>query len=92
MPAALTRGGEVELVLRERHAHTLRAELLRRAQDERAPAAADIEQALPRLQLDLGEDVVDLLDLRGGEILVAVLEVRARVHHVLVEPQLVELV
>ena len=83
---------EIELVLRQRDAHAPRAELLRRAHHERAPAAADVEQALAGLQLDLGEDVVDLLDLRGGEIFVAVLEVRARVDHVLVEPQLVELV
>lgn len=86
------RGCQVELVLRQRDAEALRAELLRGAQHERAPAAADVEQALAGLKPDLGEDVVDLLDLRGGEILVAVLEVRARVHHVLVEPQLVELV
>jgi hypothetical protein len=51
-----------------------------------APAAADIEQALPRLQLDLGENVVDFLDLRGGEIFIAILEVRTRVNHILVEP------
>lgn len=92
-PRGLHAGGrEVELVLRQRHAETRRAELLCGAQHERAPAAADVEQALAGLQLDLRQDVVDLLDLRGGEILVAVLEVRARVHHVLVEPQLVELV
>ncbi len=85
-----TRGRQVELVLRQRHAETRRAELLRGAQHERTPAAADVEQALAGLELDLRQDVVDLLDLRGGEILVAVLEVRTRVHHVLVEPQLVE--
>lgn len=86
------RGGEIELVLRQRHAETRRAELLRGAQHERAPAAADVEQPLAGLELDLRQDMVDLLDLRGREIFIAVLEVRARVHHVLVEPQLVELV
>src|SRR6202044_3777681 len=85
-------GSEIELVLRKRHAHALRAEFLSCSQDERAPAAADIEQALAGLQLDLGEDVVDLLDLRGREVFVAVLEIRTGVHHVLVEPELVELV
>ena len=50
------------------------------------------DQTLARLHLDLREDVVDLLDLRGGEVFIAVFEVRARVDHVLVEPQPVELV
>ena len=35
--------------------------LLRRADHQRAPAAADVEQGLARLHADLGEDVVDLL-------------------------------
>lgn len=85
-------GGEVVLVLRQCHAQTARAVLLRRAQHQRPPAAADVEQRLPRLQADFGEDVVDLLELRFVECFVAVLEVGAGVDHVLVQPQLVEVV
>ncbi len=83
-------GGQVELVLRQRDAHALRAELLRRAQHQRAPAAADVEQALARLQLDLAQDVVDLLHLRLVQCLVAVLEVGAGIDYVLVQPLAVE--
>ena len=78
--------------MRQRHAQTARAVLLRRAQYQRTPAAADVEQCLPRLQADLGEDVVDLLQLRFVERFVAVLEVGAGIDHVLVQPQLVEVV
>lgn len=85
-------GGEVVLVLRQGHAQAARAVLLRGAQHQRAPAAADVEQRLPRLQADLGEDVVDLLHLRFVEGLVAIFEVGAGVDHVLVQPQLVEVV
>ncbi len=84
--------GEVELVLRKRDAHAARAELLRGAQHQRAPAAADIEERLPRLEPDPGQDVVDLLQLRGSKVFIALLEVRARVDHVRVEPELVEVV
>ncbi|MNK35689.1 hypothetical protein D3C87_542200 [compost metagenome] len=83
-------GREVELVLRQRDAHAARAELLRRADHQRAPAAADVEQRLPGLEFDLGEDVVDFLQLRGGQVFVAVLEVGARIDHVRIEPELVE--
>ena len=60
--------------------------LLRRAQHQRAPAAADVQQALARLQPDLAQDVVDLLHLRLVQRLVALLEVGARIDHALAQP------
>ncbi|KAF1858522.1 hypothetical protein Lal_00015039 [Lupinus albus] len=80
------------LALGQRDTHAARAEFAGRADHERAPAAADVEQRLARLHADLGEDVVDLLLLGRREVFVAVLEIGARVHHGRVEEQAVELV
>ena len=81
-----------ELVFAQCDANAARAVLLRGADHQCAPAAADIEQGLSRLQPDLRQDMVDLLDLRGSQVLVAILEVGAGIHHVRVEELLVELV
>ena len=83
---------ELELPLRQRHADAARAELLGGANHQRAPAAADVEQGLARPHVDLGQDVVDLLLLGGGEVLVAVFEIGAGIHHRRIEEHLVELV
>ena len=64
--------------------------MLRRPEDQPAPAAADVEEALARLEPQLAADVVELLRLRDVERVVLAAEVRARVHHALVEPQPVE--
>ncbi len=81
---------QVKLVLRQRHAHALRAKPLRRTQHQCAPATANVEQALARLQADLAQDVVDLFHLRFVQRLVAVFEIGARIHHALTEPLGVE--
>ncbi len=90
LPDAFRR--QVELVLRQRDADAARAELLRRTDHQRAPAAADVEQGLSGLQPDLGQDVVDLLALGRGKVFIAMLEVGAGVHHARVQPEPVELV
>lgn len=91
-PAARALGGRFELVARQRHAHAVRAKVLGRAQHQGAPATTDVQQPLARLQADLGEDVVQLLALGGGQVLVAVLEVGAGIDHALVQPEPVEVV
>src|SRR5688500_17817529 len=65
---------------------------LGRPDDERAPAAADVEEPLPGLQLKLAADMVELLLLRDFERVVGAAEVRARVHVPRIEPQAEELV
>lgn len=83
-------GGQVELVLGQCHAHAIRAIVLRGADHQGAPAAADVQQAVPRPHLDLGQDVVDLLELRGFQAFIAILEIGAGVDHARVQPALVE--
>ena len=70
----------------------LHAVVLGGVQDQRAPAAADVEQPHARLQVELAADQVELGGLRVVQRLVVVGEVRRRVRHVLVEQQLVEVV
>ena len=77
------------LVVGQRHADRVRA-LLRRADDQPAPAAADVEQAVAGPQENLAQDVVELVALRLVQRLVVAFPVRARVQHVLVEEQPVE--
>ena len=83
-------GRQRELVLRQRHAHAARAKVPRRAQHQRPPATADVQQALAGLQPDLAQDVVDLLLLRLRQGLVAVLEIGAGIDHGRVQPLRVE--
>ena len=78
------------LVLRKRDAVRVHAVVLGGVEDEPAPAAADVEETLPGRQAELAADVVELRDLRVVERLRVVPEVRARVHHALVEPHAVE--
>ncbi len=78
------------LVLRQRDAVRVHAVVLGGVEDEPAPAAADVEEALAGREAQLAADVVELRDLRVVERLRFVLEVRARVHHALVEPHAVE--
>jgi hypothetical protein len=80
------------LVAGQRDAQRARAEFFDRPEDERAPAAPDVEQALARPEAQLGEDVVELLLLGALEIVGLVLEVSAGVDHVAVEEERVELV
>ena len=81
---------ERDLLLRQRHADDLRAVVLSRVAGERAPAAADVEHRLARLEPQLAADHVELLPLRRVEIVAPVVEIGAGVDHVLIEPQGVE--
>ena len=60
--------------------------------DERAPTATDVEEVFSCRQAKLATDVVELCRLRRVERLVAALEVGAGVHHLLTEPERVEVV
>ena len=60
--------------------------------DERAPAAADVEQALARLEVELVEHQADLVELRVLQAHVLVVEHRAGVGHRGAEEVAVELV
>jgi len=59
---------------------------------QRAPAAADIEKALARRQPQLAADVVELGPLGRIDVFPAGLEIGARIDHLLVEPEPVEVV
>src|SRR6267142_1565558 len=83
---------EAMLILGERHSGCLDAVVLGGPAHQRAPAAADVEELVARLQAQLAAEVVELLRLREVDVLVAGLEVGARVHHLAVEEQRVELV
>ena len=62
---------ELRLRLRQRHAERSHAVVRRRVQDERAPAAADVEQPLARAQAQLAADQLELALLRGLERIAA---------------------
>src|SRR5699024_6630508 len=71
----------LELVARQRDAGRLYAVVLGRPEDQRTPAAADVEEALALRQPQLPADMVELLRLRDVERIVALAEIRARIHH-----------
>ena len=73
------------LVFRQGHAHAAGAILLCGTDDERTPAAADVEQGLARLQLDFLQDMVDLLDLRLRQRFIAMFEIGTGIHESRVE-------
>ena len=85
-------GGEPELVLGKGDAGGVDPVLLRRVHRERAPAAADVEEALVLLQAQLAANVVELRHLRLLERVGLAAVVGARIHHARVEPERVELV
>ena len=83
------------LLRRDGDAGDLRSEVLRRIQAERAPAAADVEEPHPRRsEADLAADQLELVALRVLDGVRGVVRppVPARVGHVRVEDQRVELV
>ena len=80
------------LLLTERAAVALDAVLLRRFNQQEAPAAADVEERHALLEVELLEDVVDLVALRLLERVILVLEVRARIAHRRIEPELIEFI
>jgi hypothetical protein len=83
--------GDPRLRLAERDAGDVHAVVLRRVDRPAAPAAADVEDALARLELQLGADELELGSLRLFERGGAAAEDRAAVGHRLAEEQLEEL-
>ena len=79
-------------VSRQRDAVRGDAVILRRVADEPAPAAADVEKALARLQPQLAADHLQLVGLRLRDAVAPVGEVGARVDHLRVEEERVEVV
>ena len=84
--------GQLGLRFRQRHAMADDAVVLRRIDQHRAPAAADVEQAFARLQPQLAADMVELVGLRLVDAVGEIREVAAAVDHALVEEEPVEIV
>src|SRR6185437_4992910 len=84
--------GQCALLLAQRDADRRDAVLARRVHDERAPPAADVEQALARLEAELSANEVELGALRFVERVRRLGEVGARVNHAFVEEEFVEVV
>jgi hypothetical protein len=80
------------LVTAHRHAECAHAVMLGRVHHQRTPAASDVEEALARMQHQLAADVVQLLALRLVQRIGIVTEIRAGIHHALVQPEAVEVV
>src|SRR6266852_3412524 len=84
--------GEFVLVSAERDARGPGTVFLGRAQDERAPAAADVQKPLARLEQELPEDVIELLFLGVLQGIGSTAEIGAGIDHVPVQPQRIEVV
>ncbi len=98
-PAGLRQAGDLDALVGQLHlrpaqgdAGGVNAVLPGRVQDEAAPAAADVEEALPGLQAQLAADEVQLAELRRLEVGSAIGEVPAGVDHPAVEEEPVEVV
>src|SRR6185437_10420748 len=85
-------GGQRALLLAQRDANRRHAVLPRRVDDERAPPAADVEQALARREAQLSADEIELGTLRFVERVRGFGEIGAGVDHAFVEEELVEVV
>ena len=57
------------LLFRQRNAVRAYAEVLGRMAQQRAPAAADVEEPLARLKAEFAADHIELVALGGGEII-----------------------
>src|SRR6266568_2857673 len=66
--------------------------MFRRVQDERAPAATDIEQALTGTQAQFAADVIKLAFLCRIEVIVWRLEISGGINHVPIKPQSIKIV
>ena len=80
------------LVARERDAQSLHTVVFGSPQQQAAPACADVEEALPRLELQLAADVFELRLLGLGQRHGWILVVGARIHPPTVQPQREEVV
>ena len=82
--------GQRGLLLRQRDAMADDAIVLGGMDQHRAPAAADVEQPVARLQPELAADMVELVCLRLVDAIGEIREVAAAVDHALVEEEPVE--
>src|SRR2546423_11630222 len=78
------------LILAECDARSIDSVVLRCVHDQCAPSAPDVEETLARLEPQLPADQIELGLLRRVERIIHCAEVRARINHLPVEPQLVE--
>ena len=83
---------ELILILGKRDPGRVHPVMLGRPDDQRTPPAADVEEALARLQHELLADVIELLLLRELEAVLGAPEVGTRIDAATVEPQAVEIV
>src|SRR5262244_836811 len=86
------RHGPVRLGFGKRHSVRGDPVVLRRPDAEPTPAAADVEERLPRLEPELAADEIDLVRLRLLELAVGLAIVGARVEHEGVEEERVEVI
>ena len=86
------RSDELMLLGRQRDTGGAHAVAVCRMQDQRSPAAADIEQTHARFDAKLAADQIQLCGLRIMQGLARVGEIRRGVSHVVVEQQSVEIV
>src|SRR5262245_13132328 len=86
------RHGPVRLGFGKRHPVRGDPVVLRRPDAEPTPAAADVEERLPRLEPELAADEIDLVRLRLLELAVGLAVVGAGVEHEGVEEECVEVI
>src|SRR5262245_15481876 len=84
--------GELELAVAQSHTKRFGAIMLSRPNDEPAPATADVEKTLTRLQHELAADVIELLLLSEIQRIVRMLEVSTGVDAFAIEPKPVEII
>src|ERR1051325_9319569 len=81
-----------ELLLAECDPNSIHAILACSVHDQSTPPAANIQQPFASLQPQFSANVVDLLALRGVEIIFRLLEVSTGVDHLLAQPERIEIV
>src|SRR6185312_5734657 len=77
---------QLKLMLAQRDPRRLRSIVLGGVHNQSAPSAADIEQALARLQPELAANVVELLLLSRLHSVIRRLEICAGIHHRPIKP------
>src|SRR5262249_9057713 len=86
------RHGPVRLGFGKRHPVRGDPVVLRRPDAEPTPAAANVEELLPRLEPELAADEIDLVRLRLLELAVGLAVVGARIEHEGIEEERVEVI
>ena len=82
--------GILELLLRQRHAMRRHTVVLRRMTYQRTPAAADVKQRVAGLQAQFAAGHVELVALRGCNIVAPVDKITAGIDHLGIEEERVE--